>query len=97
MTAYGGQLDFLDSERSWLVDHEMVPVHEPTWAANYRPSDRWAEPSVDQAADHMRRIFEQFSKARTQAQELADQLHQKFSRQAVVSTLLRALSSEDFS
>lgn len=95
MTAYGGQLDFLDPERSWLVDYDMVPVHEPTWAANYRPSDRWAEPSVDQAAAHMRCIFEQPSKARARAQELAAQLHQKFSRQAVVSKLLHALSPED--
>lgn len=97
MTAYGGQLDFLDPERSWLVDHEMVPVHEPAWAANYRPSDLWAEPSVEKAAEQMRRVFEQYSKARAQAQELATQLRQKFSKQEVVSALLHALSSEHLS
>jgi glycosyltransferase involved in cell wall biosynthesis len=92
MTGYGGQLDFLDPKLSWLVDYEMVPVHEPTWSANYRSTDQWAEPSVAQAALHMRAIFEQAAQARKKAADLAQDIRQKFSQEAVVSALLRALT-----
>ncbi len=93
MTGYGGQLDFLDPARSWLVDHKMVPVHEPTWSANYRPNDCWADPSVAEAALYMRAIYEEPAQARGKAADLAHDLHQKFSQDAVVSALLCALKS----
>lgn len=93
MTGYGGQLDFLDPQRSWLVDYEMVPVHEPTWAANYRAHDRWAEPSVDQAAAHMRSIFEQPEQANAKAAHLARDLKRTFSEEAVVSAFIKALTA----
>jgi len=95
MTGYGGQRDFLDPALAWLVDYDMVPVYEPTWSANYRTTDRWAEPSVDQAAAHMRAIFEEPSAARANAQRLARNLRSEFSREAVVAALLRALGSGD--
>jgi glycosyltransferase involved in cell wall biosynthesis len=93
MTGYGGQLDFLDPKRSWLVDYEMVPVHEPTWAANYRAHDRWAEPSVDQAAAHMRSIFEKPEHANAKAANLARDLERTFSQEAVISTFIKALTA----
>lgn len=92
MTGYGGQLDFLDPELSWIVDFKMVPVHEPTWSANYRPTDLWAEPSVNHAAEHMRAIFKHAETAKTSATKLAKQIRSEFSQEVVVSKLLRALS-----
>jgi glycosyltransferase involved in cell wall biosynthesis len=46
MTGYGGQLEYLDPEFAWLVDYEMVPVYEPAWPSNYKPGDKWSEPSI---------------------------------------------------
>lgn len=91
MTGYGGQLDFLDPELARLVDYTMVPVHEPTWSASYKVTDRWAEPSVDHAARHMREVFEDQQSAREQARLLSDRIKREFSREAVLQSLLKAL------
>ena len=92
MTGYGGQLDFLDPALARLVDYRLVLAHEPLWPANYRAEDQWAEPSIEQAARHLREVFEAPLAARRQAQQLATQIAGKFSKTAVVAALLKALS-----
>lgn len=94
MTGYGGQLDFLDPELAYLVDYRMVPVHEPTWSANYRSTDEWAEPSVEHAAALLREVFERRDEARARAARLAQRIARDFSREAVTGALLRALQAE---
>lgn len=93
MTGYGGQTDFLDSRLAHLVDYTMVPVHEPTWSANYRPADRWAEPSVEQAAQLMRSIYENPALSRSKATFLAEDIKSQFSTESVIAQFLRALSA----
>jgi glycosyltransferase involved in cell wall biosynthesis len=55
-TGYSGNLDFMSSENSYLVDHRLVPIgpgNDP-----YPPEGVWAEPDVDHAATLMREVFE---------------------------------------
>lgn len=92
MTGYGGQLDFLDPTLTRLVDYRLVPVYEPTWSVSYRPSDQWAEPSVEQATKHLREVFAGQPAAQALAQRQADQIALKFSKAAVVQALLKALA-----
>lgn len=92
MTGYGGQRDFLAPELAYLVDYRMVPVHEPIWPANYRPTDMWAEPSLNQAGQYMRDILENRAIAAAKAQKLANSIADRFSRQAVMETMIRALN-----
>ena len=93
MTGYGGQLDYLDPALAYLVGHEMVPVHEPTWSANYRTTDLWAEPSIDHAAHQMREVFENRQAAQDRAAQQALKIESVFSKDIVMDALLRALSS----
>ena len=91
ITGYGGQLDFLDPNLARLVDYTMVPVHEPTWSASYKPTDRWANPSVDQAARRMREVFEDQQSAHERARRLSEKIKREFSKEAVLHSLLKAL------
>jgi glycosyltransferase involved in cell wall biosynthesis len=91
MTGYGGQLDFLAADHAWLVDYKMVPVHEPTWPSSYKPGDLWAEPSISQAAVHLRSIFADSATAKQRAQCLATRIKLDFGRKATVDALLSAL------
>ena len=93
ITGYGGQLDYLDPEMCYLIDYEMVPVKEPTWSANYRPSDLWAEPSIDHAARQMREVFKNRKMARNLANKQAMNIKSVFSTDVVMATLLRALGA----
>ncbi len=54
-TGYSGNLDFMTSENSFLVDHTIVPVE--TEGPNYRCGGRWAEPSEEHAAALMREVW----------------------------------------
>lgn len=56
-TNYSGNVDFMTRESSLLVDHEMIEV--PTGLPFYKPGNRWADPSVEQAAEHMRWVYSQ--------------------------------------
>lgn len=54
-TAYSGNLDFMTDDNSFLVRYERVKL-----ARDYPPYPRgcvWAEPSVEHAAEQMRRVF----------------------------------------
>jgi glycosyltransferase involved in cell wall biosynthesis len=92
ITGYGGHLDFLDPALSHLLDYRLVPVHEPTWSASYKPSDRWAEPSVEQAARQLRTIFDDPLAARQRAGQQAVRISNDFSRGAVIDALVKALA-----
>lgn len=94
MTAYGGQLDYLDPVNSWHVGYRMVPVHEPTWSASYRADDEWAEPCVDEAAQYLREIFEYPDESRQRAAPLAELIRDRFSRAQVIRQLVDALTPE---
>jgi len=55
-TRYGGNLEFMTDENSYLVDWEPVEVGED--AHPYPPDGIWADPDLDQAAALMREVFE---------------------------------------
>ncbi|WP_282344553.1 MULTISPECIES: hypothetical protein [Pseudomonas] len=92
ITGYGGQLDYLDPTLSALIDYTLVPVHEPTWSASYKPSDLWADPSVEQAARQLRTIFDAPVAARQRAAQQAARIARDFSPDAVIAALLEALA-----
>jgi glycosyltransferase involved in cell wall biosynthesis/SAM-dependent methyltransferase len=60
-TRYGGTLDFMTDENSYLVDHTWSTV--PTGAQPYPPGATWAEPDLDHAAQLMREVFEDRTEA----------------------------------
>lgn len=61
-TRYGGTLEFMNDENSYLVDHGWTTVGR---GAHPYPADaRWAEPDLDHAASLMRHVFEHPEEAR---------------------------------
>jgi len=55
VTAHGGPLAYLTPDSAFLVDCELVPVDDP-WNTSYTPDQRWAQPSVQHAAELLREI-----------------------------------------
>lgn len=54
-TAYSGNLDFMNTENSCLVDYQLIPLKPgeyPHWEGQV-----WADADVAQAAAYMRRLF----------------------------------------
>jgi Glycosyl transferases group 1 len=55
-TGYSGNVDFMNPENSYLVDFEIGLVGPE--CEIYPPEGEWAEPSVEHAAQLMRRVYE---------------------------------------
>lgn len=55
-TGFSGNMDFMNAENSLLVSSERVKLGKPI--PPYDADQEWAEPSVDEAAQYMRRLYE---------------------------------------
>jgi len=55
-TAYGGNLDFMTPENSYLVRHGMTGVGAD--GEHYPGEGRWAEPDLDDAAELLREVWQ---------------------------------------
>jgi len=56
-TGFSGNMDFMDDENSILVSYERVKVGRPI--PPYEADLEWAEPSVEHAAQLLRRLYEE--------------------------------------
>lgn len=65
-TGYSGNLDFMNSEFSLLVEHELVELKQDHLP--YRKGNQWAEPSVEQAAGCLRWIVDHPAEAAAMAE-----------------------------
>jgi glycosyltransferase involved in cell wall biosynthesis len=66
-TRYSGNLAFMDDDCSLLVDARMVPVERGE--GFFPPEASWADPDLDQAATHLRRLLADPDLARRLAAE----------------------------
>jgi Glycosyl transferases group 1 len=54
-TGYSGNVDFMNNENSYLIDYAIGRVGAD--CEIYPPEGEWAEPSIEHAAELMRRVF----------------------------------------
>jgi glycosyltransferase involved in cell wall biosynthesis len=55
-TGYGGNLEFMNSNNSLLVNYTMTQLEEES--GPYEKGTRWAEPNVEQAAELMHFLYQ---------------------------------------
>ena len=73
-TAYGGNVDFMTPENSYLVNYTLTEIDR-----DYTPYQKgwsWAHPDVDHAAELMRRVYEK----RDEAAEVGRRAHEDIVR-----------------
>jgi glycosyltransferase involved in cell wall biosynthesis len=58
-TNYSGNLEFMNSDNSLLVDYAMTELNEDS--GPYERGTRWAEPKVEHAANLMRWVYEHWA------------------------------------
>lgn len=54
VTAYSGNMDFTDAQNACLVDYRLVDVGPDEYP--HAAGQQWADPDLEQAAEHMRRV-----------------------------------------
>ena len=55
-TGYSANLDYMNESNSLLVDYALIAVNPGEYP--YTQDQVWADPNIDSAAQHMRRVFE---------------------------------------
>ena len=90
-TAYSGNVDFMNAENSYLVDYVIGRVGPD--CEIYPPEGAWAEPSVEHAAQLMRRAYSQPQEAQAKGSrarsDIAGQLSPEASGRAMRGRLER--------
>lgn len=88
-TAYSGNLDFMTPENSFLVDYTIGRV--PKGSDPYPEGIPWAEPSIDEAAELMRRVVGDPSEAARRAALGQQDILTKHGVEACAPVLVRRL------
>nr|MCW2729120.1 glycosyl transferase group 1 [Aeromicrobium sp.] len=76
-TAYGGNMQFMTDENSFLVPYSPIAI--PEGSGPYSPGAMWADPDLDAAAGLMRTVFGDLSQAAARGNRAADDLRTRHS------------------
>jgi Glycosyl transferases group 1 len=88
-TGYSGNVDFMNDENSYLVDFAIGRVGAE--CEIYPPEGEWADPSVEHAAELMRRVWSDPEEARRLGARAAEDVARKLSPQTTGEAMRRRL------
>jgi len=88
-TAYSGNLDFMDENNSLLVGYDLVEIESD--AGLYKKGHRWAEPSIREAANAMRWVYNHPEEARLLGERARLTTLRRFSPQESGARMLERL------
>jgi glycosyltransferase involved in cell wall biosynthesis len=89
-TRYGGTLEFMNDENSFLVKWRPTPVGDGAYP--YSPDAVWAEPDLDHAASLMRHVFAAPDEARQRGAIARREVLEKHSPDVAGESMRRRLS-----
>lgn len=91
ITGHGGQVEWLGRDYPGLVPFRMVGVDHPDTTL-FEPEMEWAEADIDAAIDLLRGVIDETdTRIRDRALTLREELHERFSAQAVAAGLVDIL------
>jgi len=92
---YGGQVDFLKEDNSYLLDYQLTPVGGMTWSPYYRSDQYWCEPNMKQAIDTMRHVYNNRDEAKEKGQRARKYVTENFSWDKVGDIIVERLQAID--
>ena len=88
-TAWSGNMEFMTSENSCLVNYRLVPVGEGEYL--HHVDQRWADPDVDHAATYMRRLADDREFAARVGAQAAIDIRDKLSPHTAAERIIHRL------
>ena len=88
-TGWSGNMDFMTVANSFPVRFELVELADRV--GHYAAGERWAEPSVEHAAELMRFVFEHRDEAAARGRAARADIEAKYSESAVAALVARRL------
>jgi len=96
ITGFGGHLDFLPGELTYLVGYDLVPVRDDWDQGRFTEDQRWAEPMKSQACRLMRHVFENQKEAKARGEALSKHVNDCFGEDKVMRRFITALAETKF-
>ena len=94
-TGWSGNMDFLSVANGFPVQYELVEIGETV--GPYCAGETWAEPSIDDAAALMRRVFEDRLEARRRGEVARSDVHRDYSPERISRLIADRLEAIDIS
>ena len=91
-TGYSGNLDFTRDDNSYLVKHTLIEI-APGEYHFFEAGQKWAEPSIDHAAEQMLKLFQNPTEAQAKAQKGKATIENEFSVQAIGAKMKQRLEA----
>jgi len=88
---WGGHLDFLTNESSYLSAYQLTHVIETRDNSSYSRDQQWAHADQNSISEHLEAVFAAPDNARQKAQEHALSLHKKYNSVPVGAQLYQAI------
>lgn len=95
ITGFGGHLAYLETDSAYLVDYDLVRVDDPLGGRSYTPDQHWAQPSVEHAAELLRRVLAEPGEAAARAAAARRRILHDFDPTVVAASFLAALRRLD--
>ena len=83
VTGFGGTTEYAKSHNSFLVDFFLEPVFGMPWSPWYRGDQLWAKPNVLDAAEKMRKVYENPGAAKNFGAALKQDIAENFSWEVI--------------
>jgi glycosyltransferase involved in cell wall biosynthesis len=90
-TAYSGNMEFMNASNSCLVGYSLVDIEENQYP--YGAGKLWADPDVEQAAFHMRRLVDDPEYASAIGKSAAEYMRNEFSLEKCGQALASRLAA----
>lgn len=84
-TGWSGNMEFMSVANSLPVRYEAAPIRQD--AGPYRAGEWWAEPSVEHAAELMRRVFDRRDQSREIGRKATEDISVHFGEEKVASLI----------
>jgi len=82
-TGFGGALEYLKEDNSYLVDYVLEPVRSMPWCPWYRLEQDWAYPSQVHGAELMRKVYDNREEAAEKGRLLKGYIETNLSYEAI--------------
>lgn len=93
ITGFGGMLDYLSKENSYLIDYKLIPIKISSQHSSYFDASLWADPDSDQAAKLMRTVFNSQGEASSKGIDLMHSVRENFNAERISALCLEILLS----
>jgi len=94
-TGYGGQVEFLKEDNSYLLDYSLCPVGGMNWSPYYQGDQYWAEPDMKQAIETMRHVYNNRDEAREKGERARQYVSDHFTWDKIGDKVIERLKRID--